>query len=46
MFHPDYDWVDESGQHVEVEGGVVPPELAPPGMPIEMLELPEAPSEP
>jgi hypothetical protein len=47
MFHPDYDWLDESGQHVEVsENGVVPPELAPEGMPIEMLELPEAPSEP
>lgn len=47
MFHPDYDWVDETGQHVEVsEDGVVPPELAPEGLPIEMLELPEAPSEP
>lgn len=47
MFHPDYDWVDEGGAHVEAaENGVVPPELAPPGMPIEMLELPETPSEP
>jgi hypothetical protein len=47
MFHPDYDWVDEHGAHVEAsENGVVPPELAPPGMPIEMLELPESPSEP
>jgi hypothetical protein len=47
MFHPDYDWVDERGVHVEAsENGVVPPELAPPGMPIEMLELPETPSEP
>ena len=47
MFHPDYDWIDESGEHVEVSAdGVVPPELAPPGMPIEMLELPEPPSEP
>src|SRR5262245_23178160 len=47
MFHPDYDWIDENGEHVEVsEDGVVPPELAPPGMPIEMLELPEPPSEP
>jgi hypothetical protein len=47
MFHPDYDWVDERGVHVEAsESGVVPPELAPPGMPIEMLELPETPSEP
>ena len=47
MFHPDYNWVDENGVHVEAsENGVVPPELAPPGMPIEMLELPETPSEP
>ena len=47
MFHPDYDWVDATGAHVEASGnGVVPPELAPPGMPIEMLELPESPSEP
>ncbi|HVH17002.1 MAG TPA: hypothetical protein VNF72_01770 [Myxococcota bacterium] len=47
MFHPDYDWVDEGGAHVEAsENGVVPPELAPAGMPIEMLELPETPSEP
>ena len=47
MFHPDYDWIDENGEHVEVsEDGVVPPELAPPGMPIEMLELPEPPSQP
>jgi hypothetical protein len=47
MFHPDYDWIDANGEHVEVSAdGVVPPELAPPGMPIEMLELPEPPSEP
>ena len=47
MFHPDYDWVDETGAHVEVSGnGVVPPELAPEGMPIRMLELPEPPSQP
>jgi hypothetical protein len=47
MFHPDYDWIDENGEHVEVSpDGVVPPELAPPGMPIEMLELPEPPSQP
>ena len=47
MFHPDYDWIDENGEHVEVSAdGVVPPELAPPGMAIEMLDLPEPPSEP
>jgi hypothetical protein len=42
MFHPDYDWVDELGNHQAVSpDGVVPPELAPEGLPIEMLELPE-----
>jgi hypothetical protein len=47
MFHPDYVWQDETGAQVEVApDGVVPPELAPEGMPIEMLELPETPSEP
>jgi hypothetical protein len=41
MFHPDYDWVDEQGHHSDVSAdGVVPPELAPAGMPIEMLRLP------
>jgi hypothetical protein len=42
MFHPDYDWVDESGAPIVVpEDGVVPPELAPAGLPLEMLEVPE-----
>lgn len=41
MFHPDYDWVDETGQHVDVsQDRVVPPELVPEGMPIEYLEPP------
>jgi hypothetical protein len=44
MFHPDYTPVDEKGQPVELpENRVVPPELAPPGMPIDVLELPEGP---
>jgi hypothetical protein len=47
MFHPDYDWVDETGQHVDVsQDRVVPPELAPEGLPIEYLEPPPEPSEP
>ena len=44
MFHPDYKPVDSKGQAVEIpESRVVPPELAPAGMPIEVLELPEGP---
>jgi hypothetical protein len=41
MFHPDYEWIGEDGVAVPLpEDLVVPPELAPPGMPIQMLELP------
>jgi hypothetical protein len=44
MFHPDHKPVDSSGKPVEIpESRVVPPELAPAGMPIEILELPEGP---
>lgn len=44
MFHPDYKPVDSNGQSVELPSNlVVPPELAPTGMPIEILELPEGP---
>lgn len=42
MLHPDYELIGEDGQPVVVpEDRVVPPELAPPGMPIERLEIPE-----
>ncbi|HTO57076.1 MAG TPA: hypothetical protein VMJ74_04740 [Pseudomonadales bacterium] len=42
MFHPDYNPVDEHGVPIPIpENRVVPPELAPPGMPIQMLEMPE-----
>ena len=42
MFHPDYAPTDESGQPIELpENRVVPAEMAPPGMPIQMLQLPE-----
>lgn len=44
MFHPDYKPKDSAGQPVELpESRVVPPEMAPPGMPIDILELPEGP---
>jgi len=44
MFHPDYKPTDANGQPVELPANrVVPMELAPPGMPLEVLELPEGP---
>lgn len=46
MFHPDYEFVDERGAPVPLpEDRIVPPELAPPGLPIQMLEVrdPQAP---
>ncbi|NMO21005.1 hypothetical protein HPC49_28185 [Pyxidicoccus fallax] len=42
MFHPDYAPSDASGQPIALpENRVVPAEMAPPGLPIEMLQLPE-----
>jgi hypothetical protein len=42
MFHPDYHPVDEHGVPVPLPADrVVPPDMAPPGMPVEMLEVPE-----
>lgn len=44
MFHPDHKPVDSSGAPVELPSSrVVPPEMAPPGMPLDILELPEGP---
>jgi hypothetical protein len=41
MFHPDYTFVDESGNEVAVPPDrVVPPELVPPGIPVQMLAVP------
>ena len=41
MFHPDYEWIDEAGHRIELPPDrVVPPELAPPNLPIHMLEVP------
>jgi hypothetical protein len=43
LFHPDYEFVDAEGQPVPVAAHrIVPPELAPPGLPIRMLEVPAA----
>jgi hypothetical protein len=44
MFRDDYHPVDANGVPIELPANlVVPPELAPPGMPIEILELPPGP---
>ncbi len=41
MFHPDHPPLDANGQPMQVpEDGIVPPELAPPGMPIQILKDP------
>jgi hypothetical protein len=41
MFHPDYEWLDENGEPIEIPADrVVPPELAPAGLPLRQLELP------
>jgi hypothetical protein len=42
MVHPDYQLLDDEGRPVTTKGGVVPPEYAPEGLPIELLELPQA----
>jgi hypothetical protein len=41
VVHPDYELLDAAGNPVpRPEGGVVPPELAPPGMPLETVAVP------
>ncbi len=43
MFHPDHTPLDANGQPIPIpENRVVPPELAPAGLPITMLEVPES----
>lgn len=43
LFHPDYEIVDPSGQVIELPPDrIVPPELAPEGLPIRMLDVPAA----
>jgi hypothetical protein len=42
MFHPDYQPRDANGQPVPLpENRIVPPELVPPGLPVQMLEVPQ-----
>ncbi|MFN8645054.1 MAG: hypothetical protein U0802_26525, partial [Candidatus Binatia bacterium] len=42
MFHPDFEWVDAQGRPIELPADhVVPPDLAPPGMPLRLLEVPD-----
>ena len=44
MFHPDYEFLDEHGAPVAVPADrVVPAEMAPPGLALRMLEVPDAP---
>jgi hypothetical protein len=46
MFSPDYQWFDAAGQPIQLPPDrVVPPELAPPGLPIRRIVVP-APVEP
>jgi len=43
MFHPDYQPVDEHGDPIAIPADrVVPPEMAPPGLAIKMLEVPDS----
>jgi hypothetical protein len=43
MFSPDYEFVDRNGHPVALpEDGIVPPEMAPPGLPGRMLDVPDA----
>lgn len=42
LFHPDYELLDDAGNPIPLPPDrVVPPELAPPGLPIRMVEIPE-----
>jgi len=41
LFHPDYEFFDERGRPIDVPPDlVVPPEYVPPGIPIEILDVP------
>jgi hypothetical protein len=47
MFHPDYEFYDAQGTRIEVPADrIVPPELAPPGMPVHVLDVPGRDAEP
>lgn len=44
LYHPDFQPVDEHGKAIPLPADrVVPPEMAPPGLRIQMLEVPESP---
>jgi hypothetical protein len=44
MFHPDFEWVDEQGAKIALpEDRLVPADMAPPGLPIRILEIPAPP---
>lgn len=41
MYSPDYEILGSDGEPIEVpEDGIVPPDMAPPGLPVRMLEIP------
>ncbi|CAN5309382.1 hypothetical protein BH11PSE14_BH11PSE14_11190 [soil metagenome] len=41
MFSPDYQFFDDAGHQIQIpDNRVVPPELAPPGLPIRQIDLP------
>ena len=43
MFSPDFSFYDAAGHRIDIpRNRVVPPELAPPGLPIRMIDLPPA----
>jgi len=45
MFHPDYQPVDAEGRPIPLPADrIVPPELAPPGLPHQMLDVPKQPT--
>ncbi len=45
MFHPDYQPVDAEGHPIPVPADrIVPPEMAPPGLPHQMLDVPKQPT--
>ena len=47
MFNDGYDFFDENGTRIQIpEAHVVPPELAPPGFPIEHVKIPTGKREP
>jgi hypothetical protein len=44
MFSPDYEFLGDNGQPIALpKDGIVPPDMAPPGLPVRMLEIPKAP---